>query len=111
SGDIITIHGGRTGAYNGPVRVVGIQAGPPDDRQLVIVARSMTEVVRSLGLLRTYLWVFFPLLVIGAGLVAWRAIGAALRSVEALRRSAEEITGAAPAVAARLPVPEGRDEI
>jgi signal transduction histidine kinase len=111
SGDIITIHSGRTGAYNGPVRVVGIHAGPPDDRQLVIVARSMTEVVRSLGLLRTYLWVFFPLLVIGAGLVAWRAIGAALRSVEALRRSAEEITGAAPAVAARLPVPEGRDEI
>jgi len=111
SGELITLHSGRTGSYSGPVRVVGIETGPADDRQTVIVARTMTEVVRSLGLLRTYLWVFFPLLVVGAGLVAWRAIGATLRPVEALRRGAEEITGAGPRVASRLPVPEGRDEV
>jgi signal transduction histidine kinase len=41
--------------------------------------------------------------------VAWRVMGATLRPVEALRRGAEEITGAD--LAGRLPVPAGRDEI
>jgi signal transduction histidine kinase len=61
------------------------------------------------GLLRTLLLVVFPLLVVVLAAVAWRVIGATLRPVEALRRGAEEITGAGGT--ARLPLPVGRDEI
>jgi signal transduction histidine kinase len=113
SGKGMFIDGDRVGVTEGPVRVVGLAAGPADDPQTVVVARSMVDVVRGLGLLRTYLLVVFPLLVIGLALVAWRAIGATLRPVEELRRGAEEITDAAvgPGAAARLPVPVSRDEI
>jgi signal transduction histidine kinase len=106
------IDGERIGV-EGPVRVVGVAAGPADDAQTVVVARSMVDVVRGLGLLRTLLLVVFPLIVVVLALVAWRVIGATLRPVEALRRGAEEITGAdvGPGATARLPVPVGRDEI
>jgi signal transduction histidine kinase len=55
------------------------------------------------------LFVVLPLLVLALGAVAWRAIGATLRPVEALRRTAEDITGTGRP--ARLPVPSGEDEI
>jgi signal transduction histidine kinase len=67
--------------------------------------------MRGLGLLRVQLLVVFPLLLAASAVVAWRVIGASLRPVEHLRRGAEEITGAGPAAAARLPVPAGDDEI
>src|SRR6185312_9953514 len=99
------IDGERVG-LTGPVRVVAVAAGPPDDPQTVLVARSMSDVLRGVGLLRTTLLVTLPLLVLVLALVAWRAIGAALRPVEALRLGAEGVSGTA-----RLPVPEGGDEI
>jgi signal transduction histidine kinase len=102
------IDGERVGII-GPLRVVAVPAGPPGDPQTVIVARSMVDAVKGVGLLRANLLVFFPLLVLVLALVAWRVIGATLRPVEALRRGAEEITGTARS--GRLPVPLGRDEI
>jgi signal transduction histidine kinase len=105
AGERMFIDGERVG-LTGPVRVVAVAAGPPDDPQTVLVARSMSDVLRGVGLLRTTLLVTLPLLVLVLALVAWRAIGAALRPVEALRLGAEGVSGTA-----RLPVPDGGDEI
>jgi signal transduction histidine kinase len=107
-GERLFVRGDRVGV-DGPVRVVAVPAGPPEDRQTVVVARPMADVMRSLGALRTTLLVVFPLLVLTLAALAWRAIGATLRPVEALRRGAEEITGAGRP--GQLPVPASRDEI
>jgi len=106
SGEKLFVDGGRLG-LTGPVRVMAVRAGPADDPQTVLVARSMSDVLKGIGLLRTILLIVFPLLVLGLSAVAWRVIGATLRPVEALRQGAEEITGRS----TRLPVPAGRDEI
>ena len=111
AGERLTLHGDneRLPVHRGPIRVVGQVAGPSEDPQTVVVAWPLTDVLRGQNLLRTHLSVLFPLLVLGAALIAWRVLGAALRPVEALRQGAEEITGSGGA--ARLPVPEVRDEI
>jgi signal transduction histidine kinase len=93
------------------LRVGGVAAGPPENPTTVVVARSTSDTMRGLSLLRTLLLIVFPLLLLASALVAWRVLGAALRPVERLRRGAEEITGAGPATAERLPVPSGHDEI
>jgi signal transduction histidine kinase len=108
---------GRSGVYiagqqigmTGPVRVVAVPAGPPDDPQTVLVAKSMTDVAYSVKVVRSILLVGFPLLLVLLAVVAWRVIGATLRPVEALRAGAEEITGGARP--GQLPVPASRDEI
>ncbi|WP_407940366.1 ATP-binding protein [Micromonospora narathiwatensis] len=100
---------GRRVGLNGPVRVVTVPTGTPDDPLTVLVAKSMTDVRQSLHVVRTLLLVGFPLLVAGLAVVAWRVVGATLRPVEALRSGAAEITGRAGA--GRLPVPAARDEI
>jgi signal transduction histidine kinase len=69
----------------------------------------MVDALRGLGLLRSYLFVVFPLLILALAILAWRVIGATLRPVESLRLGAEEITGGGGS--ARLPVPVSRDEI
>ncbi|TYB34775.1 HAMP domain-containing protein [Micromonospora sp. AP08] len=100
---------GRRVGLTGPVRVVTVPAGTADEPRTVLVAKSMTDVRHSLHVVRNLLLVGFPLLVAGLAVVAWRAVGATLRPVEALRSGAAEITGRAGAE--RLPVPAGRDEI
>ncbi|MBB4956859.1 signal transduction histidine kinase [Micromonospora polyrhachis] len=102
------LSGQRVG-MNGPVRVVAVPAGPADDPQTVLVAKSMADVKHSVHMVRTILLISFPLLVAALATVAWRVVGATLRPVEALRTGAEEITGSARG--GRLPVPDSRDEI
>lgn len=92
-------------SVDGPVRVVAVPVG----EDTVVVAKSVSDLTRSVELLRNTLLVAFPLLVLGIALVAWRVVGATLRPVEALRAGAEAITdGARPGA---LPVPGSRDEI
>ncbi|MEV4628067.1 ATP-binding protein [Micromonospora sp. NPDC049523] len=100
---------GRQIGLTGPVRVVAVPAGPPEDPQTVLVAKSMTDVAHSVKMVRTILMVGFPLLLVLLAVVAWRVISATLRPVEALRAGAEEITGGARP--GQLPVPASRDEI
>ncbi|ROT33387.1 cell wall metabolism sensor histidine kinase WalK [Micromonospora sp. HM5-17] len=100
---------GRRLGWDGPIRVVAVPAGPADDPQTVLVAKSTADVRNSVAVVRTILLVGFPLLLVLLAGVAWRVIGATLRPVEALRAGAEEITGGARP--GRLPVPASRDEI
>lgn len=132
AGERLVIDGARLG-LSGPVRVFAASTDTPADPQTVLVARSLTDVRRGIGLVRTSLIVALPLLVAGLAALVWRICGAVLRPVEALRRTAEEITdlpaprppspdqlgsdhrssdqrGSAPK-AARLPVPAGDDEV
>ncbi|SDT38555.1 sensor histidine kinase [Actinoplanes derwentensis] len=107
-GDSRRIPGERIG-YQGEARVVQITAGPPTAPLRVLVAQSTDQVTQSVRVLRITLLIGFPLLIILLALGLWRALGAALRPVDALRSGAEEITGGTRA--GRLPVPDGRDEI
>jgi len=74
-----------------------------------VVAQQFDDVVHSQHILRTTLLVTYPLLLAVLALIAWRVIGAALRPVEALRSSAELISGTQQDT--RLPVPTSGDEI
>jgi signal transduction histidine kinase len=107
-GEKLFVNGDRLGLA-GPVRVVAKSAGPADDPQTVLVARSMGDAFRGVGAVRTILLIVFPLIVLALAAWAWRTIGATLRPVEELRRGAEEITGTDRST--RLPVPAGDDEI
>ncbi|MEU1846178.1 MULTISPECIES: sensor histidine kinase [Micromonospora] len=104
----LVVDGQRVG-MSGPVRVVTVPAGTPQEPRTVLVAKSLSDVRHSLHVVRNLLLVGFPLLVAGLAVVAWRVVGATLRPVEELRSGAAEITGRAGAE--RLPVPAGQDEI
>jgi signal transduction histidine kinase len=100
--------GGERASVNGTLRVVAVKAGR-DQAQTVVVAAPADQAQSSVRILRGVLLVGFPLLLIALAALAWRVIGLTLRPVEALRRGAEEITGAGAAGA--LPVPDARDEV
>ncbi|GIF38093.1 signal transduction histidine kinase [Actinoplanes xinjiangensis] len=107
-GDSRTIPGARIGERS-DVRVVQVTAGPPTAPLRILVARPIGQITQSVHILRITLLILYPLLValLAAGL--WRALGAALRPVDALRAGAEEITGGTRA--GRLPVPDSKDEV
>ncbi len=104
------------GGLSGPLRVVVVPAGPADDPQTVIVARSAADVRHSVAVVTVALIVAYPLLVTAMAVVGWRVAGAVLRPVEALRAGAEQITAGGVArpqagAGSRVPVPPSRDEI
>src|SRR4051812_29619634 len=90
SGRAIEIDGDRV-TIDGPLRVVAQPAGSAADPQTVIVAVPIAQSLQSVRLLRTALFVLYPLLVGGLALLAWRVMGATLRPVEDLRTGAERI--------------------
>lgn len=96
---------GAASFVDGKLRVVAVAAG----EDTVVVARPLAEIHRSLRLTRTALLVLYPVLLLLLTWSVWRAVGAALRPVEALRVGAESITGAG--LVDRLPVPTSGDEI
>jgi signal transduction histidine kinase len=104
SGEPVVVPGSRMGGTSA-LRVVAVPAGP----HTVLVAQQFDDVVHSQHILRTTLLVTYPLLLAVLALIAWRVIGAALRPVEALRSSAELISGTQQDT--RLPVPTSGDEI
>jgi signal transduction histidine kinase len=108
SGSAIEINGDRV-TIDGPLRVVAAPAGSASDPQTVIVAVPIAQSLQSVRVLRSALFIVYPLLVGGLALLAWRVVGVTLRPVEDLRTGAERIT--LEQRADRLPVPEGGDEI
>lgn len=102
------VPGSRVG-LDSPLRVSATAAGPADTRRTVVVAQRFDEVQDSQRALRLTLLATYPLLLLVLALIAWRVIGAALRPVEALRSTAERISGTG--LDTRLPVGTSRDEI
>lgn len=93
----------------GVVRVVAVDAGSPDNRQIVIVATPAGDIAESIKVVQTGLLIGFSLLLVILVGLAWRIVGATLRPVTALRLGAEKITGTGSS--GSLPVPESQDEI
>jgi signal transduction histidine kinase len=108
AGKRVEVPGSRVG-LDSPLRVVAVPAGPTDARRTVVVAQQFEDIEHSRRILRITLLSTYPVLLLVLGLIAWRVVGAALRPVEALRASAERISGTGQD--ARLPVPTSGDEI
>jgi signal transduction histidine kinase len=108
TGRRLVVDGDRLG-FDGPLRVVGVPAGPAGDPQTVVVAVDYSSARSGVRLLMAGLAIGAPLLLAVVGLATWVVVGRALRPVEALRRGAEEITGAGGS--RRLPLPSARDEV
>ncbi|PZG26791.1 two-component sensor histidine kinase [Spongiactinospora gelatinilytica] len=90
----------------GRLRVVAVSA---DHGRVVIAARSIAEVEKSLAAATQVLLFGTPLLVILLAAVSWMIVGGTLRPISSLRRGAAEISGTARS--RRLPVPEADDEV
>ncbi len=103
-----TVPGSRVG-LDTPLRVTAVAAGPDDARLTVVVAQQFDTIEDSQRTLGLTLLATYPLLLAVLAFIAWRVIGAAFRPVEALRSTAERISGAGQET--RLPVPESRDEV
>jgi signal transduction histidine kinase len=110
AGERVEVSGSRMGTTS-PVRVVAVAAGDAagGEPRFVVVAQQFDEITHSQRVLRLTLLATYPLLLAVLALIAWRVMGATLRPVESLRRSAELISGTEEDT--RLPVPESRDEI
>jgi signal transduction histidine kinase len=105
SGQRLVVPGSRLGLA-GPLRVVGVAAGPPNDPQTVIVAVDFGGARSGTRVLLVGLAIGAPLLLAVVALAMWWVTGRALRPVEQLRRGALAISGSG-----RLPVPPAQDEI
>jgi signal transduction histidine kinase len=88
---------------------VQVTAGPPTAPLRILVARPTEQISQSVHVLKITLLILYPMLIALLAVVLWRALGAALRPVDALRAGADEITGGTRA--GRLPLPESKDEI
>ena len=107
-GERLVVPGDRVG-QDDPVRVLAATAGGPTDRQTVLVAVSLRDVVHGLAALRTALLVGVPILLVLLAGLGWYVVGLALRPVDALRAGAQEISGTGGS--RRLPVPDADDEV
>ena len=109
TGHAVEVPGSRVGLAS-PLRVVATRAEPAGrPASVVVVAQQFDELAHSQQVLRRTLLLTYPLLLAVLALIAWRVIGAALRPVEELRASAEQISDGERDE--RLPVPESRDEV
>jgi signal transduction histidine kinase len=100
--------GGRLGE-DAPLRVLAWPAHLRGEPVTVIAAVSVGSLGDSIRIVRAALLVGVPLLLVLVVATTWVTVGSTLRPVGALRRGAEEITGAG--ASRRLPVPAARDEI
>jgi signal transduction histidine kinase len=104
TGAPLEVPGSRVGLTSA-LRVVAVRAGP----RTVLVAQQTQDIRHSQQILKVTLLCTYPLLLAALALIAWRVVGATLRPVEALRSTAERISGTGQD--ARLPVPSSGDEI
>jgi signal transduction histidine kinase len=108
AGDVVVVAGNRSG-MSGGLQVSAIEAGPANNRVVVVAALPTADLESATTTLRNLLLVVFPLLLVVCAVIAWRVIGAALAPVEELRSGASRIDGSS--TDERLPVPPTRDEI
>ena len=108
AGDVVVVAGNRSG-MSGGLQVSAVEAGPANDRVVVVAALPTADLESATTTLRNLLLIVFPLLLVVCALIAWRVIGAALHPVEELRSGASRIDGSS--TDERLPVPPTRDEI
>ena len=108
AGSPVDVSGSRVG-LDSPLRVVVVRAGDARRPRTVVVAQQFDDLVHSQHVLAVSLLVSSPLLLVVLALIAWRVMAAVLSPVEALRSTAERISGSEEDE--RLPVPTSDDEV
>jgi signal transduction histidine kinase len=114
--------GGVTVSGRGPGRVVGsireddagyvvryTQVSVNGSELTVVTRSSLADVKRSVDTLKGYLEIGLPALIVLVALLAWFAVGRALRPVEAMRQEAEAISSST--IHRRVPEPARGDEV
>jgi signal transduction histidine kinase len=91
----------------GELRVRATPVG--DQGRWLVVARSEAQLLQSIRVVRWSLLLIVPIITGGLALVIWSGLGRALHPIEAMRRSASEISEKD--LARRLPEPGTGDEI
>ncbi|GMA38754.1 sensor histidine kinase [Mobilicoccus caccae] len=115
-GKAVEVSAGRV-AESGRLRAVALPAGPASRQATVITASDVGDLADTQRGLWLGLAGGVPLVLLVAAVLAWRAVGAALRPVDALRAGAERIGAGGEGEAessgerTRLPVPVAQDEI
>jgi signal transduction histidine kinase len=89
-----------------PFLFVAVAAG---NGRTVLVGHALDAVAGTTGILTTLLALGLPALVLVVGATAWRVVGRALASVDAIRVEADAITGTQ--LHRRIPRPSVHDEI
>jgi signal transduction histidine kinase len=112
SGKVVIIHGedGERRVIAKAVTVVDQDHDGDGGPGFIVVAGSTHAAEESTETVTSFLLVLYPLLVILLSALAWRVVGWTLRPVEALRRSADQISAGGAGIAT-LPVPDGDDEV
>jgi signal transduction histidine kinase len=115
-GNVVIIPGNRVGE-DGELRVIARTAFVRDvdhdgdgGGRIIIVGAPTHAVAESSETVGWLLLIAYPLLVAFLSAAAWLVVGWTLRPVEALRRSADQISAGGGSVGP-LPVPDGDDEV
>lgn len=82
----------------------------PDGPAVVVVAQSLELVGQSTRIVVNLLLIGYPVVLLGVGLVSYWLAGRALAPVEAIRARVAQVEGTSE-LGARVPVPDGDDEI
>lgn len=90
--------------------VIARGASSPDGPVVVLVAQSLEPVDESTEVVVRLLLVGYPVVVLGVALSSYRLAGRALAPVEAIRSRVAGVQGTSE-LDARVPVPEGDDEV
>jgi signal transduction histidine kinase len=107
-GKLRVIHGDEPGR-EGPLRVLVTKVDTATGPEYVVVAANIRDVLDGGEVVQTAVGIGSPILLLVLAGLSWLVVGATLRPVESLRRSAAEITGSG--LARRLPVPDAHDEV
>lgn len=90
--------------------VVAVGVSGPDGPFVVLVAESLELVGQSTAVVVTLLLIGYPVVLLGVALTSYWLAGRALAPVEAIRTRVAQVQGTSE-LDARVPVPEGDDEI
>jgi len=90
--------------------VVARGASGPDGPLVILVAQSLELVGESTGVVVNLLLIGYPVVVLGVALASYWLAGRALAPVEAIRARVARVEGTSE-LDARVPVPEGNDEV
>ncbi len=82
----------------------------PDGPYVVLVAENLELVGKSTAVVVNLLLIGYPVILLGVALMSYFLVGRALAPVEAIRGRVAEVQGTSE-LNARVPVPEGDDEI
>lgn len=90
--------------------VVARGVSSPDGPMVVLVAQSLELVGQSTTVVVTLLLIGYPVVLLGVALMSYWLAGRALAPVEAIRNRVAQVQGTSE-LDARVPVPDGDDEI